>query len=117
MNKEIPTMFKTSRISLPKSKPSSLRLQTKPTKPPAGSVRVGVVDGSPFYLCPADWSLHTVYCGATGSGKTTAMKDPIRQLIDHGAGACIIDPMGPLYDETLAYHCYRKSIGCRVPES
>ncbi|PWU11997.1 MAG: hypothetical protein C5B51_01590 [Terriglobia bacterium] len=101
--------------SLPRNSPSSL----KPTKPaiPKGALFLGVFDGQHVYLTTRDRSLHLVLIGATGSGKTTAQEFFIRQDVSSRNGFSMLDPMGSLYDRLLRFLCYRKAIGCRVPEA
>src|SRR5947207_3342708 len=57
-----------------------------------------------------------VFIGNSGSGKTTAMEQCIRQDVDAGRGLAVIDPHHDLYSRTLSYLCYRQAIGCFVPD-
>lgn len=75
-----------------------------------------ILNGQRMVLTSRDRSMHQLFIGGTGTGKTTAMELQIRQDIVAGRGVALIDPMGALYDRTLAFCAYRKAIGCRVPE-
>lgn len=91
----------------------------KPTHngPPKGRLLVGFIDDQqPVYLSARDRSMHALFIGSTGCGKTTAMERCARQDLGSGRGLCIIDPMGSLYERVLDYACYLKAIGLRVPE-
>lgn len=81
-----------------------------------GALFLGIADGERVYMSPRDRSFHLLILGAIGTGKTVTIKSLARQDIATNAGLCLIDPMGPLYDDLLAYACYRKAVGCRVQE-
>ena len=87
-----------------------------PTTTPRGALELGRVDGKPINLSARDRSVHLLMIGASKTGKTTAMESLVRQDIDAGRGLCLIDPMGALYERLLSYCCYRRGIGCKVPD-
>src|SRR5258706_14702304 len=83
---------------------------------PKGSLLLGYIAGRPLVLSVRDRSMGLIVVGTVGTGKTTSMAEWIRQDAVARASFTLIDPMGPLYKDTLAFLCYLKSIGIPVPE-
>jgi len=55
-----------------------------------------------FFATREDRRRHFYVIGQTGTGKTSLMKDMIRQDIENGEGVAVIDPHGDLIEDTLA---------------
>ena len=79
-------------------------------EPPANLPREGVVLGRNVFrsqetevrLADADRRRHLYIIGQTGTGKSVTLETLIRQDIENGRGACIIDPHGDLADFVLS---------------
>jgi hypothetical protein len=99
---------------MPNSGPSSLP-RTKRTPKPRGVV-LRDRQGPTVDLDARQRSRHALWVGGSGSGKTTGLKAIIQQDIDAGRGIFVADAHGDLYDWLLSYLCYRRAVGCRVPE-
>ena len=50
---------------------------------------------------PEDRARHCYVCGQTGTGKSTLLYNMIRQDIEVGAGVCVVDPHGDLFEQVL----------------
>ena len=57
----------------------------------------------PFTVTPAERVRHLVCCGATGSGKSTLIRNLVLQDLRHGHGLCVIDPKDDLVDGILPH--------------
>ncbi|MEK7658613.1 MAG: DUF87 domain-containing protein [Patescibacteria group bacterium] len=55
-----------------------------------------------YFASKEDRRRHFYIIGQTGTGKTSLMKDMIRQDIENGEGVAVIDPHGDLIEDTLA---------------
>lgn len=55
----------------------------------------------PFFLSAADRAYHLYIVGRSGMGKTTLLKELLRQHIEAGAGCALIDPHGDVADTLL----------------
>ena len=55
-----------------------------------------------YFATPEDRRRHFYIIGQTGTGKTSLIKDMVRQDIENGEGVAVIDPHGDLIEETLA---------------
>ena len=55
-----------------------------------------------FYSSDKDRRRHTYIIGQTGTGKTSLIREMIRQDIAAGRGVAVIDPHGDLIEDTLA---------------
>lgn len=56
-----------------------------------------------IYMAPEDRLRHMYVIGQTGTGKTTLLKQMIRQDILNGDGVCMIDPHGSDIQDVLSY--------------
>jgi hypothetical protein len=56
-----------------------------------------------IYMSPEDRLRHLYIIGQTGTGKTTLLKQMIRQDILNGDGVCMIDPHGSDIQDVLSY--------------
>jgi GTPase SAR1 family protein len=56
-----------------------------------------------IYMSPEDRLRHLYVIGQTGTGKTTLLKQMIRQDILNGDGVCMIDPHGSDIQDVLSY--------------
>ncbi len=56
-----------------------------------------------YFASKEDRRRHFYIIGQTGTGKTSLMKEMIRQDIENGEGVAVIDPHGELVDQVLAY--------------
>jgi GTPase SAR1 family protein len=56
-----------------------------------------------IYMSPEDRLRHLYIIGQTGTGKTTLLKQMIRQDILNGDGVCVIDPHGSDIQDVLSY--------------
>jgi hypothetical protein len=56
---------------------------------------------SPVRFAPADRARHCYVLGATGTGKSTLLYNLLVQDIEAGAGVCLLDPHGDLYQQVL----------------
>ncbi len=87
-------------------------VKTKESPPPStlpkkGPVSIGNVvfrgEGKEVYMgSREDRRRHMYIIGQTGTGKTSLMKEIIRQDIEKGEGVGVIDPHGDLVEDTLA---------------
>ncbi len=66
-----------------------------------GTCRVGLL-ARRVSIADADRSSHVYICGATGTGKSTLLRNMVLQDIDAGHGVCVIDPHGDLFEEVGA---------------
>jgi hypothetical protein len=55
-----------------------------------------------FFASREDRRRHFYIIGQTGTGKTSLIRDMIRQDIENGEGVAVIDPHGDLVEDTLA---------------
>ncbi len=92
------------------SAPKVSFLRAKPSEPPVNLPREGIVLGRNTFrgqetlvrMTDEDRRRHLYVVGQTGTGKTTIMKDMVRQDIEAGRGVCVIDPHGDFADFTLS---------------
>lgn len=87
-------------------------VKTKEAPPPSelpkeGEVFIGEAvyrgDNKPVYVATLnDRRRHFYVIGQTGTGKTSLLRDMIRQDIENGKGVGVIDPHGDLVEDTLA---------------
>ena len=54
-----------------------------------------------FGIKQADRLMHTYMIGKTGTGKTTCLKTMLMQDIEHGRGACLLDPHGDFVESVV----------------
>lgn len=82
-------------------------------------VSLGMVrthQGKSSYLLPDSVrSSHIHIIGATGSGKSKLIELFLRQDIEHGHGACLLDPHGDLYRDVLKYAIEKRCIDRVIP--
>ena len=65
---------------------------------------MGKVKSQPFGLSPENRGHHTHIIGSTGTGKSKFLELLIRHdAADRGAGLCLLDPHGSLYEDVLHY--------------
>jgi len=86
--------------------------KTKEAPPPAELPSSGVIligktiyrgeEKDVFFASRADRRRHFYIVGQTGTGKTTLLREMIRQDIERGEGVGVIDPHGDLIEDTLA---------------
>ncbi len=85
-------------------------LKAKSSEPPADLPQEGIVIGKNVFrgqdtsvrMTENDRRRHLYIIGQTGTGKTSLMKEMIRQDIENGKGVCIMDPHGELAEYTLS---------------
>jgi hypothetical protein len=85
-------------------------LKTKLAEPPPNLPREGIVIGKnifrgqeiPIRMADGDRRRHLYIIGQTGTGKTSLMKEMVRQDIENGKGVCVIDPHGEFAEHTLS---------------
>jgi hypothetical protein len=90
--------------------PNVVFLKAKPAEPPANLPQDGVLLGTnnfrglntPIRLGTADRRRHLYTIGQTGTGKTSLLRELIRQDIEAGHGVGVIDPHGDLAEAVLA---------------
>jgi hypothetical protein len=75
--------------------------------PVSGDLTIGEAvyrgEKKPVYIASEeDRSRHFYIIGQTGTGKSTVMREMIRQDIENGKGVGVIDPHGDLIEDTLA---------------
>lgn len=56
-----------------------------------------------FFASKEDRRRHFYVIGQTGTGKSSLLREMIRQDIENGEGVAVIDPHGELVDQVLAY--------------
>ncbi|MBI1866426.1 MAG: type IV secretory system conjugative DNA transfer family protein [Candidatus Staskawiczbacteria bacterium] len=56
-----------------------------------------------YFASRDDRRRHFYIIGQTGTGKTTLLKEMIRQDIENGEGVAVVDPHGELIDDVLSY--------------
>ena len=97
--------FPTSSAGIPKLK----SLKHKSVEPPVNLPTEGVILGenvyrgnkTPVRITKNDRRRHMYIIGQTGTGKTTFMKNLIKQDIKNGEGVAVIDPHGDLVHDIL----------------
>lgn len=85
-------------------------LRSKAAEPPANLPQTGIVLGKNMFrgiasqvrMTDADRRRHLYLIGQTGTGKTVLMESLIRQDIENGKGACVIDPHGEFAEFVLS---------------
>ncbi|MEK7507095.1 MAG: DUF87 domain-containing protein [Patescibacteria group bacterium] len=85
-------------------------LKAKQSEPPANLPAEGVVLGAsvfrgqevPIRMADGDRRRHLYVIGQTGTGKSSLMKQMIRQDIANGKGVCLVDPHGEFADYVLS---------------
>ena len=96
--------------NVPHGTPNVAYLKAKPSEPPANMPHEGIVLGKNLYrgqettvrLGQEDRRRHLYIIGQTGTGKTSLMKELIRQDIEAGAGVGVVDPHGDLAEYVLS---------------
>lgn len=86
-------------------------LKTKTAEPPANLPQSGILVGRsvfrgaevPVRMTREDRRRHFYIIGQTGTGKSTLLKQMVKQDIESGEGVCVIDPHGDFADEALGY--------------
>jgi len=74
-----------------------------------GSLVLGTWHDGPFFVSrpysvtPGERLKHVVCTGATGSGKSTLIRNMVLQDLKAGAGVCVIDPKDDLVDDLLPH--------------
>ena len=76
--------------------------------PEKGEVCIGKVEfrgeeKKVYFASREDRRRHFYVIGQTGTGKSTLLREMIRQDIQNGEGVAVIDPHGELIDQVLAY--------------
>lgn len=85
-------------------------LKAKPSEPPPDLPQEGIILGRNVFrgqeklirMADQDRGRHMYVIGQTGTGKSTLMMAMVRQDIEAGRGACIIDPHGSFADFALS---------------
>ncbi len=85
-------------------------LKSKLAEPPANLPSEGIIIGKSIFrgqetmikMVDNDRRRHLYVIGQTGTGKTSLMKEMIRQDIEAGAGVCVIDPHGEFAEYVLS---------------
>ena len=85
-------------------------LRSKPAEPPSNLPQEGIVLGKNIFrgvqtqvrMADADRRRHLYIIGQTGTGKSVFMESMIRQDIENGKGACVIDPHGEFAEFVLS---------------
>jgi len=100
--------FPTHFIETPYIKSTKSAVAPPPSDlPESGVINIGKVlfrgeEKEVFFGSREDRRRHFYIIGQTGTGKTSLMKDMIRQDIENGEGVAVIDPHGDLIEDTLA---------------
>lgn len=74
------------------------------------ALRLGVVHADRRVGVELGWqhlATHMAVYGGTGKGKSKYLELLLRQMIDQGAGVCVIDPHGDLVEDLLAFLIHR----------
>ena len=90
--------------------PSIKFLKSKQSEPPAELPREGLMIGKNIFrghetaikISDNDRRRHFYVIGQTGTGKTSLMKEMVRQDIENGKGICVIDPHGEFAEYALS---------------
>ena len=85
-------------------------LRSKLAEPPPDLPQSGIVLGKNIFrgqetlvrMPDGDRRRHLYVIGQTGTGKTSLMKELIRQDIENGKGACVVDPHGEFAEHVLS---------------
>ena len=85
-------------------------LRAKPAEPPPNLPGEGIILGrnvfrgqeTPVRMSDEDRRRHLYIIGQTGTGKTSLMKEMIRQDMENGKGLCVIDPHGEFAEYALS---------------
>ena len=85
-------------------------LKAKSSEPPPNLPPEGIIIGKNIFrgqetfvrMADNDRRRHLYVIGQTGTGKTSFMKEMIRQDIENGRGVCVIDPHGEFAEYTLS---------------
>ena len=72
-------------------------------------VGTNVLSGQELYIPTNAFFCHTHFMGATQMGKSKAMENVFRHLVDAGHGMIVMDGKGDLYDSLLKY-CISKGL-------
>jgi len=100
--------FPTHFIETPYIKSTKSTVSAPPSDlPKTGSSLIGKVlfrgdEKKVYFANREDRRRHFYIIGQTGTGKTSLMRDMIRQDIENGEGVAVIDPHGDLIEDTLA---------------
>lgn len=101
--------FPTHFIETPYIKAAKSGDAAPPTDLPlSGVVNLGKVnfrseEKDVFFASREDRRRHFYFIGQTGTGKSTLLREMIRQDIESGEGVAVIDPHGELIDHVLSY--------------
>ena len=85
-------------------------LKAKLSEPPPNLPQEGIIIGKNVFrgqetlirMTDGDRRRHLYIIGQTGTGKTSLMKEMVRQDIENGKGVCVIDPHGEFAEYTLS---------------
>lgn len=101
--------FPTHYIETPYIKQAKSGVAAPPADlPQNGEVQIGKVifrgeDRQVYFATAEDRRRHFYIIGQTGTGKTSLIRDMIRQDILSGRGVAVIDPHGDLVEDTLSF--------------
>lgn len=101
--------FPTHFTETPYVKASKSGVVAPPTDlPDSGDLVMGKVvfrgeEKKVYFASKEDRRRHLYIVGQTGTGKSTLLREMIRQDIENGEGVAVIDPHGELVDHVLAY--------------
>ncbi|MBI4134299.1 MAG: type IV secretion system DNA-binding domain-containing protein [Candidatus Terrybacteria bacterium] len=104
---ELTTLYHLPNVSL--ETPKVRFLKARPASPPPNLPKEGILLGQNTYrgivnearISPDDRRRHLYVVGQTGTGKTTLLRELIRQDIVAGRGVAVIDPHGDLAESVL----------------
>jgi hypothetical protein len=68
-----------------------------------GSVLYRGEEKKVYFASPEDRRRHFYIIGQTGTGKTSLIRDMVRQDIENGQGVAVIDPHGDLIEDVLSF--------------
>lgn len=99
--------FPNTKLETPRIKES----KSKASEPPADLPKEGLILGRniyrgeerPIYMSKDDRRRHLYIIGQTGTGKSTEIKNLVKQDILNGEGLALIDPHGDLAEDVLGY--------------
>lgn len=85
-------------------------LKSKLAEPPPDLPKGGIILGKNIFrgvetsvhMLDSDRRRHLYIIGQTGTGKTSLMKEMIRQDIEHNKGVCLVDPHGEFAEYALS---------------